>query len=258
MDSRGVSNTLYGYATLPRTVIYDNRDAAMLDVPLEELEEAIERVAPDMNSQEVANTIWAYGTLGVPPTRRVIDELEEALRHMVMDMISVDVANIIYGYAVLGVPPAPEILDALEAAAERTARDMVEQDVSNILWACAVFDRSPPPAVVETAGAKADRFTEDALVQCFQAHLAEASAGRHLDLPAELLARAKAAWCNSVGDTIITDLQSDVSGGKLLRNRLLEARGFRVISVPFCEWVSFETDEKKQAYLLKLLDSSAH
>merc|ERR1719271_1297984 len=68
MSPRAVSNTLYGYAALPRTVIYDNRAAAMLDVPLEELEEAIERAAPDMNSQNVANTIYAYGTCAAEGT----------------------------------------------------------------------------------------------------------------------------------------------------------------------------------------------
>ena len=51
-----------------------------------ELEEAIERVAPDMNSQGVANTIWAYGTLGVPPSPQVIHVLEAALRLVVTKM----------------------------------------------------------------------------------------------------------------------------------------------------------------------------
>merc|ERR1719331_2217210 len=101
------------------------------------------------------------------------------------------VSNTLYGYAFLGAPPASATLEALEAAAECMARDMVPHDVSNILWSCAVFDRSPPPAVVEAAGANADLFTEKELIQCFQAHLAEASAGRHLNLPAELLARAE-------------------------------------------------------------------
>merc|ERR1719271_2305225 len=58
MTPQGVANTLYGYAALHRTVKYNTRDAAMSDVPLEELEAAIERVAPDMISQHVANTIW--------------------------------------------------------------------------------------------------------------------------------------------------------------------------------------------------------
>ena len=62
----------------------------MSEVPFVELEEAIERVAPDMNSQGVANTIWAYGTLGVLPSPQVIDELEAALRRVVTDMIPQD------------------------------------------------------------------------------------------------------------------------------------------------------------------------
>ena len=46
---KGVANTLYGYAALPRTATDGTRDNAMSMVPLAELEEAIERVAPDMN-----------------------------------------------------------------------------------------------------------------------------------------------------------------------------------------------------------------
>merc|ERR1719428_758207 len=86
MSPQEVSNTLYGYAALPRTATYDSRDTVMSEVPLAELEEAIERVAPDMNSQGVANTIWAYGTLGVPPSPQVIHKLEAALRRVVTDM----------------------------------------------------------------------------------------------------------------------------------------------------------------------------
>merc|ERR1719174_59135 len=87
MNPQEVANMLYGYAALPRTATYDTRDTAMSEVPLAELEEAIVRVASDMNSQGAAMTIWAYGALGVPPTRRVVDELEAALRRVVMDMI---------------------------------------------------------------------------------------------------------------------------------------------------------------------------
>ena len=87
MSPQMVANTLYGYVALPRTATCDTRDVAMSEVSLAELEAAIQRVAPDMNSQAVTNTIWAYGTLGVPPKRGVIDELEAALRRMVADMI---------------------------------------------------------------------------------------------------------------------------------------------------------------------------
>ena len=96
MSPQGVVNTLYGYAALPRTATDQTRDTAMSVVPLAELEEAMERVAPDMNSQNVANTIWAYGTLGVPPSPQVIDELEAALRRVVTEMIPQHLSNIIW------------------------------------------------------------------------------------------------------------------------------------------------------------------
>merc|ERR1719428_201317 len=105
MSPLEVVKTLYGYAALHRTATYDTRDTVMSEVPLSELEEAIERVAPDMNSQGVANTIWAYGTLGVPPSRGVIDVLEAALRRVVMDMIPMDFSSIIWAYSKFGLRP---------------------------------------------------------------------------------------------------------------------------------------------------------
>merc|ERR1719247_2122609 len=105
---------LYGYASLSRIESYDTRDTAMSKVPLAELEEAIVRVAPDMNPQGVANTIWAYGALGVPPSPQVMDELEAALRRVVTDMTPQALYNIVWAYSKFGLWPRPETLDALE------------------------------------------------------------------------------------------------------------------------------------------------
>ena len=51
---------MHSYAKLKR------RRLSISLVPLAELEEVVERVAPDMNSRKVAMTIWAYGALGMP------------------------------------------------------------------------------------------------------------------------------------------------------------------------------------------------
>merc|ERR1719161_2324735 len=162
-------------------------------VPFAELEEAVERVAPDMIPQQVSLTIWAYGTLGMKPTP--LAQLEEAIERVAPDMNPQAVANTIWAYGTLGMKPTP--LAELEEAIERLAPDMNSQDVANTIWAYAFFDRSPPSAVVEAAGAiNADLFTEEELMQCFQAHRHEEAAGRHLDLPEELLARAESSWCN--------------------------------------------------------------
>merc|ERR1719271_400975 len=76
-----VAGVLHGYAKLRRHRL------AMRLVPLEKLGEAVERVAPDMTSRQVAMTIWAYGALGVPPKRQVIHELELTLRRKLTGMI---------------------------------------------------------------------------------------------------------------------------------------------------------------------------
>ena len=124
MSPQGVANTLYGYAALPRTATDQTRDTAMSVVPLAELEEAIERVAPDMNSQGVASTICAYGTLGVPPSQQVIDELEAALRRVVTEMNPQHFSNIIKAYSKFGVRPMSETLDALKQVAPGLIRKM--------------------------------------------------------------------------------------------------------------------------------------
>ena len=83
MIPQQVSNTLYGYASLSRTATDDTRDTAMSKMPLAELEEAIERVAPDMNSRQVAMTIWAYGALGMPG-QNLVCEMAFGTRHKIL------------------------------------------------------------------------------------------------------------------------------------------------------------------------------
>ena len=68
---------------------------------------------------------------------------------------------------------------------------MTPQAVTNALWSYAVFDLRPPRAVVAAAAPLADRFNAEGLRQLFHAHLAETAAGRRLDLPAGLFARAR-------------------------------------------------------------------
>jgi hypothetical protein len=147
MDPQAVANTFYGYAALPRTASYDTRDTVMSDVPLLELEEAIERVAPHMTSQHVANTIWAYGTLGVPPSPQVIAKLEAALCRVVTDMIPQHMSNIIWAYSKFGLRPMPETLDALKHVAKGLVPKMRPQEVSNTLYGYAAL---PPAATSDT------------------------------------------------------------------------------------------------------------
>ena len=68
---------LHSYAKLKR------RRLSISLVPLAELEEAVERVAPDMNSRQVAMTIWAYGALGMPG-QNLVCEMAFGTRHKIL------------------------------------------------------------------------------------------------------------------------------------------------------------------------------
>merc|ERR1719353_2547865 len=139
------SGLLHSYAKLAR------RGLAMSLVPLAELEDAVERVAPDMNSRQVSMTIWAYGTLGVQPSPQVIDELEAALRRVVTDMIPQDMSNIIWAYSKFGLRPMPETLDALEQVAGGLIRKMNPHQVATTLYSYAALPRTATDDTRDTA-----------------------------------------------------------------------------------------------------------
>jgi len=46
-----------------------------------------------------------------------------------------------------------------------------------------------------------------------------------------------------------------VTGSTICRKKLLEARGWRVISVPYFKWAALESGEPQQRYLAGLLNA---
>ena len=63
---------MHGYARLSRAGL------GASFVPLGTLSEACERESRRMNSQAVGNALWAFATLGAPPTDPTFRELELA------------------------------------------------------------------------------------------------------------------------------------------------------------------------------------
>jgi hypothetical protein len=49
-----------------------------------------------------------------------------------------------------------------------------------------------------------------------------------------------------------------LNGPTLSRNQLLAANGWRVLSVPTCDWDALKTDEERKAFLREKLDGSMH
>jgi hypothetical protein len=127
------------------------------------LEGAARRVARDMDSQGVSNTVYAYAKLaklGRMPGDDTWAALEAAVGRVALEMEPQHLANTVWGYATLKRMPGDETWAALESAAGRVARDMIPRHVGNLLWSYATLGRMPGEktwAALEAAAARVAR-----------------------------------------------------------------------------------------------------
>jgi hypothetical protein len=156
LDSQAVANTTHGIAKLHEAGRLDATDGSV-DAALAALEGEAVRVAPDMNSQAVANTRYAYGVMKRMPGDKTWVALEITSLRVAWNMNSQDVANTLWSHATLKRTPKEKTWAALETAAVRVAGDMKPQDVSNTLWSYATLKRTPEEktwAALETAAVR--------------------------------------------------------------------------------------------------------
>ena len=236
------------------------------------LEGAAVRVAPSMNAQEVANTVWALATLGWQAG-------EGAMR------------------------------SALEGAAVRVAPSMNAQDVANTVWALATLGWQASAEMVDVFGGLVGAMVRDCgwmqlstshLSQLLQAHLASQYLGLGLvTLPTSILQLAVNARMEKVRDVTVSNSQREVGeslrrlgipheleyitadglfsidlavvdrriavefdgpshfttntleplGHTRLRDRLLSAMGWHVVSIPYFEWDGLCRTDERDAYV---------
>jgi hypothetical protein len=85
------------------------------------LEGRAEAISGEFNSQEVANTLWAYATMGRKPGERVMRLLEGRAEAISGEFSSQDVANTLWAYATMGRKPGGRMMGILELRAQATA-----------------------------------------------------------------------------------------------------------------------------------------
>jgi G:T-mismatch repair DNA endonuclease (very short patch repair protein) len=145
LDTQAVANATHGIAKLHEA----GRLGGSVDDTLVALEIDAVRVAPKMNSQNVANTVYAYSVLGRTPGDETRAALEAAVRRVAPDMQPQHVSNTVWGYATLKRMSGgqgylgDETWTALEAAAVRVAPDMIPQNLSNLVWGFSTLGRMP-------------------------------------------------------------------------------------------------------------------
>jgi hypothetical protein len=99
------------------------------------LEGRAEAVAGTFNAQEVANTLWAYATMGREPgagMMRVREGRAEALA-VAGTLNAQDVANTLWAYATMGREPGAGLMKVLEGRAEAVAGTFNAKEVANTL-----------------------------------------------------------------------------------------------------------------------------
>ena len=96
--ARNLAKVFHAIATLCAT--------RRLDVPDDTVEEtwaaldgAAVQAAPDMNSQDVGNALWAYATLGKMPERKSWEALEGAAARVAPDMEPQHLSNALWAHA---------------------------------------------------------------------------------------------------------------------------------------------------------------
>jgi len=141
-EPRHVSNVFSGLATL-QTECGVTAEADLLVL----LGATMERVAPDMNAQNIANTLSAYSKLeeaAAEMPRSLRGALAQAAERVPPDMNAQEVANTLNAYSKLEEAAAEmprSLRDVLAEAAERVAPDMTAQHVANTLNAYSKWRR---------------------------------------------------------------------------------------------------------------------
>ena len=156
-DARNLSNATHGVAKLHEAGrLKAGRDGSVDDA-LAALETAAARMAPGMNSHDLANIAYAYATLGRMPGEETWAAIETAVARTAPSMESQHLANSAWAYAKLGKVPGEETWAALDAAAVRLAPTMTAQNSANAAWAFAKLGRTPGEKTLAAQEAAARR-----------------------------------------------------------------------------------------------------
>ena len=129
-DARSVATIMYSLAKLHQTrKLNANRSPALIEL-WDALDSGAIRVASEMNSQEVANTVWGYATLGRQPGDETWRALETSAKRVAPEMNSQNVANTVWGYATLSTLQGTEMSSSSTLLWEM-AREMKVEDISD-------------------------------------------------------------------------------------------------------------------------------
>jgi hypothetical protein len=232
MNPQNVANTIWGLATLGGQV----GEGALWGA----LEAAAVRVTPSMNAQDVANIVWGLATLGWQASSdaaAVFQQLVDALSHErgpvesdtvhLSQLLQAHLASQFLGLRLITLP-ASMLQVAVQACREQARKVTLsngQREVGESLRRLGISH-------------ELEYITADGL---FSIDLAIVD--RRIALEFD-------------GPSHFTTNTLEPLGHTRLRERLLSAMGWRVVSIPFFEWARLHQTEQRDAYVKRRVHRS--
>jgi very-short-patch-repair endonuclease len=232
MNAQDVANIIWGLATLG----WQAAEGVMRGA----LEGAAVRVAPSMSSQEVANTIWGLATLGWPASSgaaAVFQQLVDALHHE-------------RGPGQLGTVHLSQLLQA-HLASQFLGLGLITLPASMLQVAVQAY-REHARKVTVSNGQREVGESLCRLGILYELEYITADGLFSIDLA--ILDRRIALEFD--GPSHFTTNTLEPLGHTRLRDRLLSAMGWCVVSIPFFEWARLHQTEQRDAYVKRRVHRS--
>jgi hypothetical protein len=225
LRGREVSNTLWALATLG----WQAGEGAMRSA----LEGAAVRVAPSMNAQDVANTVWALATLGWQATAELGVVFESLIGSLVHDC----------GWMQL---PSSHLSQLLQAhlASQFLGLGLVTLPSSVLQVALNAYTQEARKVTVSNG----QREVGESLRRLGVSHELEyITADGLFSIDLAIVDRRIALEFD--GPSHFTTNTLEPLGHTRLRDRLLSAMGWHVVSIPFFEWDGLHQTDERDAYV---------
>ena len=214
MTAQAVSNTIWGLATLG----WQPEERAMRGA----LEAAAVRVAPSMNEQDVGNTIWGLATLGWQADSEVAAVFQQLVEALLVGGVS--------GPVQLRIATLSQLLQA-HLASQYLGLGWIALPASMLQ----VVVQAHMEAARKVTVSNSQREVGESLRRLGISHELEYTTADGL-FSIDLAITDRRIALEYDGPSHFTTNTLEPLGHTRLRDRLLSAMGWRVISIPFFDW----------------------
>jgi very-short-patch-repair endonuclease len=229
MTAQGVANTLWALATLGWQAADEPMRCA--------LEAAAVRVAPSMNAQDVANALWALATLGWQAITETAAGFQQVVEELLCDNWSLQ----------LSTAHLSQLLQA-HLASQFLGLGWISLPQSILHLAVKAYREQAQKVTVS----KGQREVGECLRRLGVSHQLECITADGL-FSIDLAVVDRRIAIEFDGPSHFTRNTLEPLGHTRLRDRLLSAMGWRVVSIPFFDWGRLQQPAQMDAYVKQRL-----